>query len=120
MLVGLCYRKKAAVTSSELHVHQCISDDGEESVGERMSTQLPMKNLNKAERCEQVKCNVVFIYYLFLLISVLCSVTQDKYHEMINQLLQFTMRLLPFSKSDCVGYMVSRTIFGSILDAHDV
>lgn len=35
------------VTSSQLRVHQCVSDDGQESVGERVSALLPLKSLKQ-------------------------------------------------------------------------
>lgn len=35
------------VTSSQLRVHHCVSDDGQESVGERVSALLPPKGLKQ-------------------------------------------------------------------------
>lgn len=41
-------RESAIVTCSKLHVHHWFSDDGQESVGERVSAALPMKSLEQS------------------------------------------------------------------------
>lgn len=46
------------VTSSQLHVHQGVGDDGQESAGERVSELLPMKILEQTGPCHHVFVSV--------------------------------------------------------------
>lgn len=45
-----CDRVNVNLTSSELHVHQWVGDDGQDSVGEGVSALLPVNRLEEDKR----------------------------------------------------------------------